>query len=63
MNFQQFLIGLFVLAAKLMVALPIVCFGVAICLNMYWETRLKYVMKIGGPFVEGSAKSQEEHES
>lgn len=63
MNFQQFLIGLFVLAAKLIVALPIVCFGVAICLNMYWELRLKYVMKINGPFVEGSDKSQDKHVS
>lgn len=63
MTFQKFLIELFMLAAKLMISVPIVCFGFAICLNMYWETRLKYVMKIGGPFVEGSVKSQEEHES
>ena len=63
MTAAKLFVELLVLAAKLLVALPIVAFGFAVCTNIYFDIRLKYVLRIGSPFVEKTAESQEEHDS
>lgn len=63
MTAAKLFVELLVLAAKLLVALPIVEFGVAVCTNIYFDIRLKYVIKLGSPYIEKTAESQEEHDS
>ena len=63
MTAAKLFVELLVLAAKLLVALPIVAFGVAVCTNIYFDIRLKYVIKLGSPYIEKTAESQEEHDS
>ena len=63
MTAAKLFVELLVLAAKLLVALPIVAFGVAVCTNIYFDIRLKYVIKLGRPYIEKTAESQEEHDS
>jgi hypothetical protein len=63
MTAAKLFVELLVLAAKLLVALPIVAFGVAVCTNIYFDIRLKYVIRLGSPYIEKTAESQEEHDS
>ena len=63
MTAAKLFVELLVLAAKLLVTLPIVAFGVAVCTNIYFDIRLKYVIRFGSPYIEKTAESQEEHDS
>lgn len=63
MTAAKLFVELLVLAAKLLVALPIVAFGVAVCTDVYFSIRLKYVIRLGSPYIEKTAESQEEHDS
>ena len=63
MTAAKLFVELLVLAAKLLVALPIIAFGVAVCTNIYFDIRLKYVIRLGSPYIEKTAESQEEHDS
>ena len=63
MTAAKLFVEILVLAAKLLVALPIVAFGVAVCTNIYFDIRLKYVIKLGSPYIEKTAESQGEHDS
>ena len=63
MTAAKLFVEILVLAAKLLVALPIIAFGVAVCTNIYFDIRLKYVIRLGSPYIEKTAESQEEHDS